>query len=146
MLQEGDVGPHAAPLETKKCRVVCPKTPKGNGVSTFGVDRNWARVPPVSLARSRPLLNEAHRIADPHCAMLKLFGWGKEASDEEEEEDESPLAVSSPRDFRRGIHVSHDTASNTFTGVPSAWRNAVPNSASESAAVSPHPPPLHHER
>ncbi|KAJ1473287.1 P21-Rho-binding domain-containing protein [Baffinella frigidus] len=66
--------------------------------------------------------------------MLKLFGWGKEASDEEEEEDESPLAVSSPRDFRRGIHVSHDTASNTFTGVPSAWRNAVPNSASESAA------------
>lgn len=71
--------------------------------------------------------------------MFKRFSlsWGSRDAEEvdENEENDAPFQVSAPSDFQHGIHIEHDTATNTFRGVPSSWRDMVPNSETESLPV-----------
>jgi len=57
--------------------------------------------------------------------MFKRFLSRKEQEQVEEERKE--MEISLPTNFQRGVHIEHDAANNTYKGIPTAWRDAVPD-------------------
>ena len=64
--------------------------------------------------------------------MRRLLGFGGGGSERSREDgaagpgEEPELSISEPTEFQRGVHVEHDANEGTYTGLPQAWRDALP--------------------